>query len=228
MSVFFPYDFPEPCCKAGFLSIRHLAANSVCLCVWRLGLGEGQRTGSAEFFLTHIIFTSDYRHSRDLAKPTLRTYKNEVSTQDKASNYTFNPCKNLNGFRSATGRTSARVSVCVYAALWERKGTYFHPWPEKTEAGGGWQIDPCIKGGAGKRVESQYPQKLPFLSSCLLPGFIRCLSRVLTPCFVFRFHPYTAESILYNFLLWLNPWDTAYKFKEFQASTETPTPTPRT
>lgn len=59
MSVFFPYDFPELCGKVGFLSIRHLAANSVCMCVWRLGLGWGQRTGSAEFFLSHIIFTSD-------------------------------------------------------------------------------------------------------------------------------------------------------------------------
>lgn len=43
-----------------------------------------------------------------------------------------------------------------------------------------------------------------------------------------HFHLYIAKSVPYNFLLVLNPQDTAYKFKEFQASTETSTSTPRT
>lgn len=66
-------------------------------------------------------------------------------------------------------------------------------------------MDPCIKGGAGKRVESQYPQKLSlsYRRACFLGSLAVYPESSL--CFVFRFHPYTAESILYNFLLWLNP-----------------------
>ena len=43
-----------------------------------------------EFFISHINFIHfQLRRNWDLAKPTLRMYKNQVSLQDKAPNSTI-------------------------------------------------------------------------------------------------------------------------------------------
>lgn len=101
------------------------------------------------------------------------------------------------------------------------KRAHFHLWPEKAEAGGGWQISPCIKRGTGRRAESQYTQEAkPFL---ILPTswvqlvvyseFTQYPVLCQRNCLKHQFHLFTLWNQLHttsSFLL--IPWDAACKF----------------
>ena len=116
--------------------------------------------------------------------------------------------------------------TCMQDSVAE-KGTHFHPRSEK--------ITPCVKGGTGWRTEkSIYPRSQTFLNCACSGGpFAVCSESIQYPVLCVKElseesvpPTFSAESILYNFLLFVNPHDAACKFKEFQASTETLSPPP--
>lgn len=125
----------------------------------------------------------------------------------------------------------------VYLGLCGEKGHTFPPITgenrSKKETD---KSSPCIKRGEGGEggEEINTLRSQPFLNCACLPGFTLLCFRVHSIACALSLRKSIwgiistctlQKSILYNFLLLLNPWDAAYKFKEFQASTITPTPT---
>lgn len=103
----------------------------------------------------------------------------------------------------------------------EEKGRHFLPLLEKTETS--WPTQPRYSWSREEVHSLTTPAFLvpPPLSSEPTQLPVLCLLRKPFSTIIFTCTP---QLILYNFLFLLNSRATAYKFKEFQASRETPPP----
>lgn len=130
------------------------------------------------------------------------------------------------------------VCMCVYLGLCGWEGHTFPPMTRQNRSKeGADQSSIYIGRRAGRSAESQYTKEAgsffmgpaSLASPALCQSLLRSVGSVFQRnCLGNHFHLYAVESSPSDFLLLLNPQDAACKFKEFQAPTETPAPTPGT